>query len=221
VESVLAIGADEAHIDVSVAPDPPLYGRLREHAVRDARLVTALGQEAQLHVKVGLRRLRGAGAVTLDLLGARIGDVAFPIAGKERPAWLPTFLAEVGRRVHRVDLTQPPPMRRLHGAALARDPERHRAWLRAAEALGAAPFELPTPRLVSDHGAPSMAFGDEAWPARLLDRAGQDALHLVSACFLDAPDVLIVPTEVPEPVRAWLDARTEGDDAVLEQVLTP
>jgi len=221
VDSTLAIGVDEAQVDVSVAPDPPLYGRLREHAVRDSRLVTALGQEALLHVKIGLRRLRGAGAITLDLIGARIGDVSFPVAGKERPTWLGPFLAEVGRRVHRVPLSQPPPMRRLHQAALARDPERHRTWLRALEALAAKPFLLPAPRLVADHGTPSFVFGPDAWPARLLDRSGQDALHLVAACFLASPDVLVVPTELPAPVRAWLDARTEGDDAVLEQVLTP
>jgi hypothetical protein len=221
VDSVLAIGADEVHVDVSIAPDPPLYGRLREQAVRDPRLVTALGQQAELHVKVGVRRLRATGAISLDLLGARVGDVAFPIAGKERPAWLAPFLAEVARRIHRVHLQRPAPVETLHRAGLARDPTRRAAYQRALAALGEAPFGLPAPHLVRDHARSTLAFGPEAWPDRLLDRDGSDALHLVAACFLDAPDVLVVPTTLSVPVRAWLDARTEGDDAVLEQVLAP
>lgn len=220
LDPVLGVDIEEVHVDASVAPDPPLYGRLREHAVRDARLVTALGQESQLHVKIGLRRLRGAGAITLDLLGARIGDVAFPIAGKERPAWLPAFLAEVGRRVHRVALDEPPPLRRLLSAGLARNPERRAAWDRAAKALHE-DFGLESVALALEHGAPDLVFGEASWPSRLLDRAGRDALHLVSACFLDQPDVLVVPDTLHDDVRAWLDARTEGDEAVLEQVLTP
>ena len=220
VDPVLAIGGGDVQVDVSVAPDPPLYGRLREHAVRDPRLVTALGQEAELHVKVGLRHLRGGGSVSLDVLGARIGDVAFPIVGKERPHWLLPFLGTVARRVRRLDLSQPPPWPAMLASGLSRDPEQQQRWQRALSALEE-DFGLPRPRLVLEHGTPGLVFGDAHWPSRLLDRAGRDALHLVSVCFLEQPDVLVSVDPLPEAHRTWLDARTEGDDAVLEQVLSP
>src|SRR5262245_61410955 len=43
VSSVVADGLRAVTIEGVLALDPPLYGRLREHAARDPRMVTALG----------------------------------------------------------------------------------------------------------------------------------------------------------------------------------
>jgi hypothetical protein len=218
VRATLAADTLDATVEVSIAPDPPLYGRLREHALRDARLVSALGQEAELHVKVGWRVTRDRATATYDLLGARIGDVAFPIAGADVPPWLRPLLADVARRVHRVDLEEPwaRVVSRLSHAALAPTAPPRAAWRRlvaAATALG-----LAEPQLVL---GPRLAFGDALLDARGVSRDQRDIIRSLEATLVRAPDVLVLPERLPDAALAWVRARTEGDDATLEQVLTP
>lgn len=223
IAQALSHEVDTVTIDVSLAPDPPLYGRLREHAVRDPRLVTALGQQAELHVKIGWRLTAGRSFATSDLLGARIGDVSFPVVGKERPAWLLPLLSDVASRVHRVDLETPwsTIVETLHGAALSRDPVVRACWARVQSALTAQPFQLPMLHVVRTGARQDLGVGNEVLPSRSLDRSARDAIRLAAATLLRAPDVLIVPTALSEEVRGWLDSCTEGDEATLEQVITP
>ena len=211
-------------VEISVAPDPPLYGRLREHAVRDPRLVTALGQQAELHLKAGFLFATDRTSATPDLLGARIGDVAFPIAGKERPAWLPALLADIVARLHVLTLDDDihEVQQRLADAAGSHRCEARQAWARAVEVLQAPPFSLPAPGWVREPGgALTLRFGAELLEVRQLGRRAADALRLVEAAVVVAPDVLMVTEALDEPVRAWLVGLTEGDDATLEQVMVP
>ena len=207
-------------VDVSMAPDPPLYGRLREHAVRDPRLVTALGQEAELHVKAGWLLTSDRASASPDLLGARMGDVSFPLAGKERPAWLLPLLVDLVARIAVVDPDEPlgAVTDRLFAAAISHRSEPRRAWARAAAALSAPPFDLPTPEWVTVDDGLTLAFGEHLLAPRQLGRRAAEAVRLVEATIVRAPDVLVVPMELPDDVVAWLHAHTDGDEATLEQV---
>jgi hypothetical protein len=211
-------------VEVSVAPDPPLYGRLREHAVRDPRLVTALGQQAELHIKAGFLFTADRTGASPDLLGARIGDVAFPVAGKERPAWLGPLLAEIASRVSVLTLTEDidDVQSRLAECAVSHRAAERERWRRAAEALVAPPFALPEPVWVREPGGGlRLRFGEALLEVRQLGRHAADALRLVEAALVVAPDVLVVTEPLDEAVDAWLVGLTEGDDATLEQVMRP
>ena len=66
-------------------------------------------------------------------------------------------------------------------------------------------------------------FGPYLRRARQFGPAAEEALQLVYAAFLVAPDVLIV--EAPGALQSdqqktieWLEQRTQGNDATLEQV---
>lgn len=216
--------ARSIEVEVAIAPDPPLYGRLREHALRDPRLVAALGEEASLHIKAGLLFDRAHRDASPDLLGARMGDVAFPIAGKERPSWLPKLLADLAGRIVVVDLDEPiaAVVARLEAAATSHRADVRAQWARAEATLQAVPFALPAPRWLRDaQGTPTLAFGDDLVSLRHLGRPAAEALRLVEAALLRTPDVLVLGSPVAPEVRAWLEGCTEGDDATLEQVLAP
>jgi len=210
-------------VDLSLAPDPPLYGRLREHAIRDPRLVTALGQEAELHVKGGFLLTSDHTGASPDLLGARIGDVSFPIAGKDRPAWLAPLLGELSRRIWVLDPDEPlaAVVARLFEAATSHRPDARRGWALAKTALQAEPFGLPEPQWVHTGDMLELGFGDDLLAPRQLGRAAADALRLVEAALVRTPDVLVVPETLPAAKTAWLHGCTDGDEATLEQVLVP
>ena len=210
-------------VDVSISPDPPLYGRLREHAVRDPRMVTALGQQAELRVKAGFLLTADRSGATPDLLGVRIGDVSFPLSGKDRPAWLMPLLADLAGRIWVLDLAEPigDVLERMYTHAASHRAEERARWAAAAAALQRAPFGLPAPAWMRTRAGMRLAFGDDLVPLRHLGRAAVDAVRLVEAALVRAPDLLVVPEPLPEEVTTWLHGCTEGDDASLEQVLAP
>jgi len=207
-------------VEVGLHLDPPLYGRLRELAVREPRLVTALGQGPSLGVKVGWLFTRDLCTASLSLLQVRVGQSAFPTGG-DRPGWLSAILPTVGGRFGRLDWQEGVHSigTRLLEAALGPDPERRAAVGRTSEALAGPPFSLGELELVRLGDQVLPCFGKELTRVRQLGSAALAALRLVSAVCVDAPDVLVVEEAWDEGVRDWLEACTTGEAATLEQVV--
>ena len=112
-----------ARVKASFELDPPLFGQLRQHAVRDPRLVPALS-EATLSLTVGWMWTTDETTASIGLLSVAVGGMAFPSTGSERPGWLPELLHVVGQRIRRVPaLGEVDLAARLHEASLSPDPE--------------------------------------------------------------------------------------------------
>lgn len=220
VGALLEDGERKLVVDVALALDPPLYGRLREHALRDPRVAVALGQDAELGLKVGWLLTPDLRAASTSVLDLRVGSLSFPLHGAERPGWISPVLREVAARFLRWDAQEPLETLagRLLGAMLSPDPARRAAWRRLSLALSEPPFGFGVLELV-DPVRPAAAFGPELRRARQFGPAAARSLRLAAAVLLDAPDVLVLDEPVPTAVREWLLARTDGPDATLEQVL--
>lgn len=223
--AMLVPGERRFAIEVTVQADPPFFGRLREHAVRDPRLVTALGEASTLTVRVGWFLSEDGHSTTVGLLALAVGRTAFPVTGSERPVWAPAVLATIGKRFSRTgqaeDLADTGA--RLLGVATGADAERRRCLDRASKALAAAPFYLGSLELVTVGDGVVPTFGPDLVRARRLGPAAMSSLALVEQVFVEQPDVLIVDGagagfRRPNAVRKWVEGRTQGDDATLEQV---
>jgi len=211
---------------VEVEPDPPLFGRLRELAVRDPRLVTALGQSPTVRVKVGWLLSNDHTMVAIGLSEVGIGEVGFSLASAERPMWLPGLLRDLGGRFGRPDPAEPEGalVARLLEAQLSGDPSLRRGFAKVADAVAAPPFSLGRLELVRTEGRVHACFGEQLLRARQFGPSAVEALRTVMAVYLSAPDVLILDapgasTREPAAVREWLAGATEGDGATLEQVI--
>lgn len=222
VAAVVADGVRAVTVDAAFALDPPLFGRLREHAHRDPRMVTALGQHPSVRVKAGWLFTRDRTGVAPSVLTLRIGEVAFETGGKDRPQWVPELLHELGRRFRRTDPFEPAAAmaERLLAASLSADPLRREGWERVRTAVTAPPFALPAPGLVRADDRLELAFGPSLARLRQLGRPAADALRLLEAALLDRPDVLVVDDVLAADVRAWLAALIESPEAPIEQVWT-
>lgn len=220
-------GADRRFaVELTLALDPPFFGRLREHAVRDPRLVGALGQSPTLTARVGWFLSADGEVARAGLLALRVGQTDFSVTGKDRPHWGPAVLSEVGRRVARVDsaATVQALGARLDAVARGTDPAARQRYRRLAEALNQPPFALGHLELVRVDGQIEPAFGEHLVRARRLGPAARAALALTEAALLGQPDILVVDgcgagLREPAAARDWVSGLTEGDDATLEQVL--
>jgi hypothetical protein len=209
-------------ITVDLSLDPPLFGRLRGLAVRDPRLVTALGAGATLSVKVGWLFTQDLTAASVSVLGIAVGDTTFPVQGSEKPSWLDGLLTDLGSRFLRVasDESVASVSARLHTAAMHVDPDRRSRYRSAQAALGAAPFKLGEIELVARGSGIEAAFGPQLLRPRQFGRHGEASLRLAEAVYLQAPDVLVVE-DLPgdhEAMLGWLGDHVRGDEATLEQV---
>lgn len=218
-----AFVADQARaftVGAEFALDPPLFGRLRDHAHRDPRMVTALGQRPAVRVKVGWLFTRDRTGVAPSVLSLRIGDVGFDATGKDRPQWVPELLGELGRRFRRTDAFEPFPIlaERLLAATLSPDPVARAGWERVRAAAVEPPFGLPVPGLVRAGDRLEVCLGPDLVRLRQAGRAAWDALRLLEAALLGRPDVLVIDEAVSERVRAWLGALLDAPDAPIEQV---
>jgi len=223
VSSLLPVGGGrQVSVSVDMALDPPLYGRLRSLAARDPRLVTALGEGGRVTVKVGWLWTNDLGTASLSVLGVSVGDTPFPVAGSERPSWVPDLLGDLGGRFAR--LVWRGPMSAVHerlvAAATSADPDLRARFRDASRALEGAPFRLGALELVRVRGQVEACFGPGLLRSRQFGPAAEQALRLVDAVCIEAPDVLVVESPATEDggVRDWLDGRVRGDDATLEQV---
>ncbi len=213
-------------IQAELAVDPVLFGLFRDHAVRDPRLVTALGQDPVVTIKVGwlFTPDRTTAAITIHEL--KVGSTGFHMVGAERPRWVPAVAREIGGRFHRVDRSASANVvaARLHEASLATDPEMRAGFWRARAALADSPFGLGQLELVRGDGGIEARFGPQMIPARRFGPAAAEALQLVEAVYVSRPDVLVVEApgvsqSEPAAVLKWLEAATTGNDATLEQVV--
>jgi len=212
-------------VRVRITVDPPLYGRLRDLAVREPRLVTALGQDPRIRMKVGWLFSQDLGVVAIGLTEVAIGGVMFSGSGPERPSWLGPLLKDLSGRFVRVDGAESIDAvgRRLYEASLSSDPAVRARYQRTAAALGEAPFGLGALGWVRSRGLPEVRVGAALLGLRQVGPAGADALRLIEAVHHRAPDVLVVEApgaaqRDPKAVREWLAQATEGDKATLEQV---
>ncbi len=211
--------------------DPPLFGLLREHALRDPRLAQGLS-EASLSLRVAWKPVPGPRVhydVALTRLG--VGETAFPTVGAEAPAWLGTVARAVADRLCRVGLTPlDAVLHDLHLMVLSPDPARRARARRIARAFADSPFHFGELGFVahparSDGVVPVRpVFGPELLRPEALGRAGAEALQLVHAAMAADVDVLLVDRpgalqEDPRAVLEWLEGLTRGADATLEQVL--
>ena len=211
-------------VDATFALDPPLFGRMRAHAVRDPRMVTALGHEPSVRIKVGWLSNRDRTAAHPTVLAVGVGEMRFDVAGKDRPHWLPELLPELGGRFHRLEGTAT--AETIAGwileASLSPDPARRAGLEAALDALTGPPFALPRPAVVRSGGRIGLAFGPDLVDARRLGRAATDAVRLAVAAFVRRPDVLVVDDALPAhpDVWPWLRALPEREDAPIEQIWT-
>jgi hypothetical protein len=218
-------GSRSLRISVEVELDPPLFGRLRGLAVRDPRLVTALGSGARITVKVGWLFTNDLLVASASVLGVAVGDTGFPIVGSERPSWLTDLLMDMGTRFRRVGTDSPErTAKRLLNAMLSPDTDRRRRYWSAAEAFERPPFSLGELELVVDGDRVDPCFGPGLLRPRQFGPAAAEALRLVEAVVVEAPDVLIVDApghaqRDPAQVRGWLEAFASSDRATVEQVV--
>jgi hypothetical protein len=219
-------GSRNVTITLDIELDPPLFGRLRALAVRDPRLVTALGAGARVMIKVGWLFTNDLVTASIAVLSVGVGETTFPITGSDRPSWLSGLLRDVGARFGRVGWDEPSEAvaQRLLTAALADDPERRSRYNTAAEQCGSQPFALGRLELVRSGDRVEATFGPKLLRARQFGPAAAEALRLIEAVVLDAPDVLVVEAagiaqRTPELVRGWLSEHASGSAATLEQVI--
>jgi hypothetical protein len=219
-------GRRQVAIALDLVLDPPLYGQLRQEAVRDPRLVAALGSGARATIKVGWLFTNDLATASASVLAVSFGEASFPGTGAERPAWLGRLLAEVGRRFSRVGTDEPPHSvaARWFDRALSPDSAARARVRRAAEVLAAAPFALGNLEFVRVGQGVEARFGAELSRARQFGPSAAEAMRLVDGAIVDAPDVLVVEApgiaqRSPEAVVAWLEAQATGADATLEQVI--
>lgn len=221
--AVRAAVADEHRavtVDARLHLDPPLYGRLRGHAARDPRVVTALGQDPSLSVRVGWLFNGDRTAVVPSLLGVRVGEVAFDTTGRDRPVWLPELVRELGSRVAATDPFEPVTAvsAQLRAALLSPDAAVRAGYATWQHTLAADPFALPEPGIVEVHGTAELVFGPELLRVRQLGPRAVSAARVVQAAVIGRPDVLVVPEALDAHVVAWLRALPSTADAPVEQV---
>ena len=130
----------QVRITADLIPDPPSWRGLREHAARDPRLATALGEGARLSLRVGWLFNRAGDTASVSLLGLTVGQTDFTATTRERPAWLVSVAHDLGRRIGLVRADAPDLNlgERLLSAHLSPDPA-----LRARAAALSRTFALP------------------------------------------------------------------------------
>lgn len=199
-------------ISLTLALDPPQFGRLRKEAVRDPRLVDALAEGAHLVVRIGARFSPGFDALALDPLAFIVGDAAFPISGSERPTWMTPFLRGLGGRCTR----GPAPAGLWSDRAASWRGADLRALRRGLAALAAPPFDLGEVVALPD-GLAAHVDGTLV-PLRLFGEGTAAAVGLAGAVHLSGADILLVD-EPPADWETWFAQQAEADGSPLEQVL--
>lgn len=203
--------------------DPVLFGQLRTLAAREPRLVSALGGDARLTIKVGWLFNKEFDTATLSLLKLKIGDVAFPTTRLERPAWVSSFVGDVGRRFGALSMHEPVQevVERLLQYSLSPEPEVRAAFARAAECFASQPFGYGRLQLVRWNGLPTACFGEALIPAGRFGSQAEHALRLVEMAICQRPDVLLMEPSIGEneAVEQWLQSLLTGEGATLEQVI--
>lgn len=225
-------GADRTlRVTLDLLVDPPLFGFMRDLARRDLRLFSAItgGREnagiqeggdprpgqvalARISLSVAARFTAGFDALSVDPVGLRIGAEAIPLAGAERPEWLPRLWQRIGRRLQR----GPAPGRWAEAARSWEAPVQHALGAGLA-ALRQRPFSLGALRVMPEGLAQLNA--QELVPLWQLGDEAELAAGLVAAVSLGGADVLIWEGDLPDRWRPWLARQAEAAGSPLEQVI--
>jgi hypothetical protein len=216
-----ADGSRTIKVSVDLALDPILFGALREQALRDPRLVGAL-ETATTTLTVGWVFTNDLCTASIGRLSLRIGDVAFPTMGSERPKWMTSWLLDIARRFRRVtDDDLQIVAERVLEASLSENTARRTRAAALCAATGRPPFGLGALELVTLGGAVQPCFGPALTRPRSIGRRGADLVRIAEACVLHQPDVLLIERvdDADSELLAWLRDQTDGDDAILEQVI--
>lgn len=225
VQALVTLRVDRAFsVRLELTLDPVLYGELRHRAIRDPKLVTALSAGGHLTVKLGWMFTSDWTTASVAALEVAVGDLGFPVTGKERPIWLTPLLARLPGRIARLHRPQSSRVvaRQLLGRATSTDPAERARFRRVEAAVQAPPFSLPRPELVGLE-APELCFGAELLRCRQVGAHALEVVALCDAALGEQADVLVVERPAAalgddDAVLAWLEARTEGNEATLEQV---
>jgi hypothetical protein len=191
---------------VEIAPDPPLFARLRAEVGREPRLAAGLAAGGALGLSLSALFTRDLRGVAVSWGALTVGGESFSLRAGERARWAEALLLGLGARFHRFDPHADPAPRALE-ALLARDG--HTAYPRFAGALGPGG---PALRVATDpRGAPVLLAGERplARCARVVD---EDA-RLAAAVYLSGAELLWAETD-----RPWLDGLADGESSALEQV---
>ncbi|MEN0062032.1 MAG: hypothetical protein AAGA48_07745, partial [Myxococcota bacterium] len=214
VDAAVAPEAPAVKIEVFLALDPPLFGRLRAEAVRDPRVAAGLGEDPVLALKVGWLFNGDRSVMTPSLLGVRLGDRPFDVAGADRPTWLPSLVGDVARRFVRTGRTDVAEVTKtLFDASLHPTDTGARRAMSALQEV----YELPAPRFARVAAGLELVFGDAPLRFHHLGRSAVDAARLVTAAFVHRPDVLVAIETSPTD-DGFLEGLPDADDAPVEQV---
>ncbi len=220
VGSALSEGTENVTVEAELHVGPPVVGQLRRHALRDPRMVTALGQRPALSLKVGWLFSVDRTIASPSVLGLRVGEVAFETLGKDRPVWLPRLLVDLAGRFARTtplesvaSVTQ-----RALDASLSPDPRIRACWQRLASSLQSPPFSLPEPLIVQQAGRSQLVFGPRLSRIRQIGRGALDHLRLLEAALVGRPDVLVIDESLSPAVARWFAQLPEGAQAPIEQI---
>lgn len=191
-------------VDLTVAPDPPLFRELREQAAREPRLAPALAEGASLHLSVGALFTRSLDAVALSVDRIAVGSVGLTLSDGNR--WVRRLLRGLGPRFHRHDPQDPVGELALSALTSFDQHDRYGRWASALAPGG------PSLRVVQGPRSSPMVLAD----GRLLDRWGariQHAAGLAASVHLSGAE--IVWAESTEPLLA---RGVQGAGSPLEQV---
>lgn len=214
VDAAVDPDSSAVKIEAVLALDPPLYGRLRAEAVRDPRVAEGLGQDAELSLKVGWLFNGDRSVATPSLLGVRLGNRPFDVAGADRPQWLPRLVVDLAARFARTSPFDPATaVRQLFDASLHPTDD---GADRAFSALQSS-YQLPSPRFARLTDELEVVFGPAPLRLHHLGRRGADALRLVTAAYVARPDVLVA-LDTTAADGSFLDGLPDADDAPVEQV---
>ena len=210
-------------VEVDLVLDPPMFGRLREHAVRSPMLVAALGQHPSVTVKVGWLFSRDRTLASITVHAVQIGETSFPMHEAER--WLIELLGTIGRRVARLGVARSEADMGAWLAAyqLSASRELRDRFAACAQTLSGAPFHLDELSLIADKGCFYPSFTPSIYRARQLGLGAMDALELVALLMLERPDIVLADgSSVGFPgqaqLRAWLTELLAEDGAPIEQI---
>jgi len=201
-------GQRAVKVELQLALDPPLFGQLRELAVREPRVVTALSARPTVTLSVGALFTSTHDALAITLHGVSVGEQPFPVHGPERPAWLDRFLRSLRRRFHRFDVTDDLPAELLAAATSRARHADYRRWQAALKPDG------PMLRAARGVGDTPMVLADDL-PIRRLGHAGEVRARLAAAIHLSQADVVWAE---PGGAVELLRQAVEGDASPLEQV---
>ena len=191
---------------VTISPDPPLYGFLREAAQRDPRLVHALAAGAELTLEVSALFNQRGDAMALHLHPIELGEGTIPVDGKDAPAWIGGLLTRLRGRFLRVGPGFDALGHALHALSSRQD---HTAY---AAFQAAFPERYGPVRVARGPGGrPLLLAGDR--DARRWGTQPHQFATLAAAVHLHGADVVWAEAE-----GDWLDEAVAGEASPLEQV---